>query len=158
MSLIWFEVPILSTGINFQQTSHHETTTSYKEYFLKCLLHMVKIFCSSEHKFAWSVQLVSLLASSKSTHRQLQGFFNLLTNHSNYCIGQFLGVFKESTYNHSHVFYLRKCFSHLLWLFLLAVEHPSKFCKISKSTYVCNRCSALHVITSYFWCENMMTN
>lgn len=51
MSLIWFEVPILSTGINFQQTSHHETTTSDKEYFLKCLLHMVKILCSIEHKW-----------------------------------------------------------------------------------------------------------
>lgn len=103
MSLIWFEVPILSTGINFQQTSHHETST-YKEYSLKCRLHMVKILCSSEHKLHEGLQLVSLLASSKSTHGQLQGFLNLLTNDSNYCIGQFLGVFKESTYNHSHVF------------------------------------------------------
>ncbi len=81
VSLIWFEVPILSTGINFQQTTHHETTT-YKEYFLKCRLHMVKILCSSERKLHKGLQLVSLLASSKSTHRQLQGFSNLLTNHS----------------------------------------------------------------------------
>lgn len=82
VSLIWFEVPILSTGINFQQTSHHETTSSYKEYFLRCRLHMVKILCSSEHKLHKGLQLVSLLASSKSTHRQLRGFLNLLTNHS----------------------------------------------------------------------------